>query len=56
MKLSSAMVKVLTHIHAHPKAGHTVSTVGVMITARQSSYGHQTSAREGGRLCTSACP
>lgn len=34
---------------SRPGSGHTCSIVGAMLTERRSAYGHQTSAREGGR-------
>jgi len=33
--------------------GHTCTIVGAMLTQRHSSFGHQTSAREGGRTLRS---
>lgn len=36
-----------------PNSGHTCAIVGAMLTGRKSSFGHQTSAREGGRTLRS---
>jgi hypothetical protein len=38
---------------SRPDSGHTCSVVGQMLTERKSSFGHQTSAREGGRTLRS---
>jgi hypothetical protein len=38
---------------SRPANGRTCTIVGAMLTQRQSSFGHQTSAREGGRTLRS---
>lgn len=51
-RLSSTMVTAILYIWEHPKVNCTCARVGVMLTERKSSYGHQTSAWEGGRTLT----
>ncbi len=50
--LSPWQLKALAWL-SRPDSGHTCSIVGAMLTQRHSSYGHQTSAREGGRTLRS---
>jgi hypothetical protein len=47
-KLSEWQYKALEWL-SRPGSGHTCTIVGAMLTQRKSSFGHQTSAREGGR-------
>ncbi len=47
VKLTDWMVRALKYVECHPNI--TCSIVGAMLTGRRSAFGHQTSAREGGR-------
>ena len=47
-RLSECQVKALKWL-SREGSGHTCTIVGAMLTQRKSSFGHQTSAREGGR-------
>lgn len=51
-ELSSWQRRVLEWL-GRPDSGHTCTIVGAMLTGRKSSFGHQTSAREGGRTLRS---
>jgi hypothetical protein len=48
--LTTRMVRAMRFLVRSP--GGTCTIVGTMLTGRQSAYGHQTSAREGGRTLT----
>jgi hypothetical protein len=48
VSLSPWQLKALVWL-SRPDSGHTCTIVGAMLTQRHSSFGHQTSAREGGR-------
>ena len=50
--LSARQRKALEWLN-RPGSGHTCTIVGAMLTQRKSSFGHQTSAREGGRTLRS---
>jgi len=50
--LSEFQVKAMEWL-SRPQSGHTCTIVGAMLTQRKSSFGHQTSAREGGRTLRS---
>jgi len=50
--LSEFQVKAMEWL-SRPHSGHTCTIVGAMLTQRKSSFGHQTSAREGGRTLRS---
>lgn len=47
VKLTDWMVRALKYVERCPNI--TCSIVGTMLTGRRSNFGHQTSAREGGR-------
>jgi hypothetical protein len=52
MVLSEFQMKAMEWL-SRPQSGHTCTIVGSMLTQRKSSFGHQTSAREGGRTLRS---